>query len=89
MGYAGVFLDDSLEKTYRKMATDVIWQWFFPQKSLTYLSDTKELRRYHLHETHVQEALYESVRQAQRRKHVTSHTFRYMFIPSAMLYISH
>jgi integrase len=29
-GYAGVFLDDSLEKKYQSAATDFIWQWFFP-----------------------------------------------------------
>ena len=78
-GYAGVFLDDSLENKYRKAAKDFIWQWFFPQESLTYLPDAKELRRYHLHETHVQEALYEAVRQAKLTKRVSSHTFRHSF----------
>ena len=78
-GYSGVFLDDLLEKKYPSAAKDFIWQWFFPQKSLTYVSDAKELRRYHLHETHVQEALYEAVRRAKLTKRVTSHTFRHSF----------
>jgi integrase len=55
---------------------DFIWQWFFPQKSLTQVPSVQELRRYHLHETHVQEALYEAVRRAKLTKRVTSHTFR-------------
>ena len=78
-GYAGVFLDDQLEKKYPKAAKDFIWQWFFPQQSLTFMSETKERRRYHLHETHVQEALYEAVRRAKLTKRVTSHTFRHSF----------
>ncbi len=52
--FSGVFLDDRLEKKYPSAAKDFIWQWFFPQKSLTRVSAAPELRRYHLHETHVQ-----------------------------------
>ncbi len=78
-GYAGVFLDDSLDKKYRNAAKDFIWQWFFPQESLTYLAEAKELRRYHLHETQLQEALHEAVRKARLIKRVTSHTFRHSF----------
>ena len=78
-GYTGVFLDDLLEKKYPSAAKDFIWQWFFPQKSLTSVPDMQELRRYHLHETHVQEALYEAVRRAKLTKRVTSHTFRHSF----------
>jgi len=78
-GYAGVFLDDRLEIKYPSAARDFIWQWFFPQKSLTQVSAAKELRRYHLHETHVQDALYGAVRRARLTKRVTSHTFRHSF----------
>jgi integron integrase len=78
-GYAGVFLDDSLDKKYRNAAKAFIWQWFFPQESLTYVTEAKELRRYHLHETQVQEALYEAVKKAKLTKRVTSHTFRHSF----------
>ena len=78
-GYTGVFLDDLLEKKYPSAAKDFIWQWFFPQKTLTLIPGKKELRRYHLHESHVQEALYEAVRRAKLTKRVTSHTFRHSF----------
>jgi integron integrase len=78
-GYSGAFLDDLLEKKYPKAAKDFIWQWFFPQQSLTPVPAKKELRRYHLHESHVQEALYEAVRRARLTKRVTAHTFRHSF----------
>jgi integron integrase len=78
-GFAGVFLEDRLEKKYPNAAKNFIWQWFFPQQSLTFVEDTKERRRYHLHETHVQQALYDAVRRAKLTKRVTCHTFRHSF----------
>jgi integron integrase len=78
-GYAGVFLDNLLERKYPSAAKEFIWQWFFPQHSLTYISATKEKRRYHLHDSHVQEALCEAVRRAKLTKRITSHTFRHSF----------
>lgn len=77
-GYSGAFLDDVLEKKYPKAAKEFIWQWFFPQQSLTPVPGKKELRRYHLHDSHVQEALYEAVRRARLTKR-TAHTFRHSF----------
>ncbi len=78
-GYAGVFLDDSLEKKYRNASKDFIWQWFFPQQTLTLLQERNELRRYHLSEKEVQPSLYEAVRKAKLTKRVTAHTFRHSF----------
>jgi integron integrase len=78
-GYSGVFLDDLLEKKYPSAAKDFIWQWFFPQKSLTPVPGRQELRQYHLHETYVQDALYEAVRRVKLTKRVTSHTFRHSY----------
>jgi integron integrase len=77
--FAGVFLDDSLELKYPRAATEFIWQWFFPQQSLTFLPESRELRRYHLHEKRVQEELFEAVRRAKLTKRITCHTFRHSF----------
>jgi integron integrase len=78
-GFHGVFLDDQLEKKYPKAAKELVWQWFFPQESLTFIPGTKQRRRYHLHDSHVQDALYEAVRKARLTKRVTSHTFRHSY----------
>ena len=78
-GFAGVFLDDKLEKKYPRAPTELVWQWFLPQESLTYVSETKEQRRYHIHDTRVQDALGEAVRKAKLTKRVTSHTFRHSY----------
>jgi site-specific recombinase XerD len=78
-GFAGVFLEDQLEKKYPRAAKELVWQWFMPQESLTFVADTKELRRYHLHKTRVQDALYDAVRKARLTKRVTPHTFRHTY----------
>jgi site-specific recombinase XerD len=78
-GYAGVFLDHLLEKKYKNAAKELVWQWFFPAKTLTHVEDSKEKRRYHLHETHVQKAVRSAVRKAKLTKRISSHTFRHSF----------
>ena len=78
-GYDGVFLDDAVEKKYPKSPKEFLHQWFFPQQSLTLVEETGEHRRYHLHETQLQDALYNAVRRAKIPKRVTAHTFRHSF----------
>jgi site-specific recombinase XerD len=58
---------------------EFVWQWFFPAKTLTFVPDTKEYRRYHLHETHVQKAIRRAVNKAKICKRATAHTFRHSF----------
>lgn len=78
-GYTGVFLDHLLEKKYKNAAREFIWQWFFPQKTLTHVEGTNEKRRYHIHESHVQKAIRAAVLKAKLIKRVSSHTFRHSF----------
>jgi integron integrase len=78
-GYAGVFLVNALEKKYPNAARDFIWQWFFPALQLTRVPMTGELRRYYLHETHVQKAIKEAVGKARICKRASAHTFRHSF----------
>ncbi len=77
--FSGVFLDDQLEKKYPRAAKELIWQWFLPQESLTFVSQTKESRRYHVHDSRMQEAFGDAVRKARLTKRVTSHTFRHSY----------
>lgn len=78
-GYDGVFLDDDLEKKYPKAPKEFMYQWVFPQQSLTVMEENGQRRRYHLHETQLQGALYHAVRKAKIPKKVTAHTFRHSF----------
>jgi integron integrase len=76
--YDGVFLDDAVEAKYPKAPREFIHQWFFPMRPLT-VTENGERRRYHLHESKLQKALYVAVRRAKIPKKVTSHIFRHSF----------
>lgn len=78
-GYAGAFIEGLLEKKYRNCGKELIWQWFFPAKTLTLVPESGEYRRYHLHETHVNKAIRSAVRKAKIMKRVSAHTFRHSF----------
>lgn len=78
-GYDGAFLDDAVERKYPKAPKEFLHQWFLPQRNLTHVADSGERRRWHLHESELQEALYPAVRKARIPKRVTSHTFRHSF----------
>ncbi len=77
--YDGVFLFGLLEKKYKNAAKELVWQWFFPTKDLTFISESNQYRRYHIHETSLQKALRAAVKTAKIPKRVTSHTFRHSF----------
>ena len=78
-GYAGTFLMGLLEKKYKNAAKELVWQWFFPAKTLTLVPEAKEHRRYHLHPTHVQKAIKGAVKRAKIPKRASAHTFRHSF----------
>ena len=78
-GYSGAFMMNQLEKKYKNAGKEYVWQWFFPAKALTYISDADEFRRYHHHETHVQRAIKKAVDKAQLNKRASAHTFRHSF----------
>ncbi len=79
--YDGVFLPAPLEnkKKFKNYSKALIWQWFFPAIKLTTVPETNELKRYHLHERHVQRAIKEAVIKAKIPKSVTARTFRHSF----------
>nr|MDJ0807217.1 tyrosine-type recombinase/integrase [Gammaproteobacteria bacterium] len=51
----------------------------FPAKTLTFIEKTQEHRRYHLHESLVQKAIKQAVRDAGIPKRATPHTLRHSF----------
>jgi integron integrase len=78
-GYDGAFLFDAYDRKSKNAARQFIWQWLFPAHRLTKVRETGELKRYHVHETHVQRAIRRAVEKACLTKRVTAHTFRHSF----------
>ena len=62
--YAGVFLLNALESKYQHAAKESIGQWSFPAKQLTSMQRTEEYRRYHWHQTQLQQAMKDAVANA-------------------------
>jgi site-specific recombinase XerD len=78
-GYDGVLLPASFEKKAKSAARDLVWQWFFPAQRLTLVAATREVRRYHVHETDIQRAVKVAARKAGIPKRVSPHTLRHTF----------
>ena len=66
-------------KKFKNAGKEFHWQWLFPGKTLTYVPETKEHRRFHLHERHVQKAIKGAVTRSQLSKRASAHTFRHSF----------
>ncbi len=66
-------------KKYLNAAKEFVWQWFFPTKSLTFVKEDNEYRRYHLHETHVQRAIKKAVTKARITKRASAHALRHSY----------
>jgi len=75
-GYGGTFLDYRLEGKDKNAARELVWQWYFAARILTFVPEKKRRRRYHPHETHVQKAIKQAVNKARLAKRVSTHTFR-------------
>src|ERR1044071_9422267 len=69
----------ALERKYPNAGKEWGWQWVFP--ATTYFIDrvTGEKRRHHLHESVLQKAVKEAVRQSGVNKSASPHTFRHSF----------
>jgi integron integrase len=79
LGGGWVELPWALARKYPNAGREWPWQWVFPATRLYFDRATGQRRRHHLHETVLQRAVLEAVRQAQLGKHATPHTFRHSF----------
>jgi len=79
LGAGWVELPWALARKYPNGGREWPWQWVFPATRLYFDAATGHRRRHHLHETVLQRAVLEAVRQAQLGKRATPHTFRHSF----------
>lgn len=63
-GWGRVLLPDALDRKYPNAPKDWRWQWVFPQETRWKNTKTGEEGRHHVHETILQRAVKEAVRQA-------------------------
>ncbi len=78
-GAGSVALPTALERKAPSWSTDLAWQWVFPA-SRRYRDPTSgRERRHHVHETLMQRAMQQAVRDAGIAKRATCHTLRHSF----------
>ena len=74
-----VLLPSALARKYPHAGREWAWQWVFPATRMYVDRLTGERRRHHLHESVLQRALKDAVRQAGATKRASPHTLRHSF----------
>jgi site-specific recombinase XerD len=69
----------ALNRKYPNAEKQWIWQYVFPGNRLSQDPRTSTIQRHHLHESGLQKAIKQAVRQARIDKKVSCHTFRHSF----------
>jgi len=75
----GVYIWPALARKYPKAASEWIWQYVFPAKSLSVDPRSGTVRRHHINETLVQKAIKEAASRAGINRKVSCHTLRHSF----------
>jgi integron integrase len=78
-GLGEVYLWPSLARKYPKAAKEWGWQYVFPAERFSADPRSKKIRRHHLHETVLQDAVKQSAIKAGLHKPVSCHVLRHSF----------
>jgi integron integrase len=78
-GYGEVFLPDALERKYPSAAKEWGWQYVFPSSKLSVDPRSGKIRRHHITEKTIQNAMKEAMKKAGIVKHASVHTLRHCF----------
>ena len=78
-GAGSVALPTALERKAPSWSTDLAWLWVFPASRRHRDSVSGQERRHHLHETVMQRAMQQAVRDAGIAKRASCHTLRHSF----------
>lgn len=79
MGWGSVELPTAIERKYPRAPWEWGWQWVFPATRPYHHPGTGRRRRHHLHESVLQRAVKQAVRDAGLSKPATCHTLRHSF----------
>jgi len=78
-GFGKVFLPDALERKYPEAPRQWGWQYVFPAAKRSIDPRTGAVRRHHLSEKVLQDAVRQALRKAGIAKHASVHTLRHSF----------
>jgi integron integrase len=78
-GYGEVYLPDALERKYPRANKEWAWQYVFPSSKFAVDPRSGKVRRHHISEKTVQNAVKEAIRKAGIVKRASVHTLRHSF----------
>ncbi len=78
-GYGEVYLPEALEREYPNAAKEWHWQYVFPSSKFSIDPRSSKIRRHHMSERTIQNAVKDAARKAGIAKHVSVHTLRHSF----------
>ena len=78
-GYGEVYLPDALERKYPNASKEWGWQYVFPSPKLSVDPRSGKIRRHHITDKSIQNAVKEAVQKAGIVKHASVHTLRHSF----------
>lgn len=78
-GFGRVYLPEALSRKYPTAPAQLAWQYLFPAGKRAVDPRSGEMRRHHLHESVLQNAVKEAVRAAGLNKPASCHTLRHSF----------
>ena len=78
-GYGEVYLPNALERKFPNAPREWGWQYVFPSLKLSVDPRSGKVRRHHISEKSIQNAVKNAAKKAKAVKHVTVHTFRHSF----------
>lgn len=78
-GCGEVYVPDAIEREYPNASKEFMWQYVFPALYLSTDARSGKIRRHHISEKSIQNAVRDAVVKAGIHKHVTVHTLRHSF----------
>jgi integrase len=78
-GVGEVYLPFALERKYKNAGRKWGWQYVFPSRDLSEDRRSGKIRRFHMVDKSLREAMSKAIAQAEIYKHVTLHTLRHSF----------
>ena len=78
-GFGEVYLPEAMARKYSKAAREWHWQYVFPSRNLSADPRSSKIRRHHISDKAVQDAMSKAVKKAGIEKQATVHSLRHSF----------